>query len=73
MIRQPIRNHSSSKQVKPRVFDVLIEGDEVYIEVKQAKERELIKLCDVLMQIEAAKRNAASNSKSPWAAAHPQF
>lgn len=62
MIRQPIRNHSSSKQVKPRVFDVLIEGDEVYIEVKQAKERELIKLCDVLMQIEAAKRNAASNS-----------
>lgn len=62
MIRQPIRNNASSKEVKPRVFDALIEGDEVYIEVKQAKDRELIKLCDVLSQIEAAKRKAASKS-----------
>ena len=62
MIRQPIRNISSSKQIKPRVFDALIEGDEVYIEVKQAKGRELIRLCDVLAQIEAAKRKAASGS-----------
>ena len=44
MIRQPIRNISSNKQIKPRVFDALIEGEEVYIEVKQAKERELISL-----------------------------
>ena len=29
MIRQPIRNISSSKQIKPRVFDALIEGDDV--------------------------------------------
>ena len=62
MIRQPIRNNASSKEIKPRVFDALIEGDEVYIEVKQAKDRELIKLCDVLSQIEAAKRKAASKS-----------
>lgn len=48
MIRQPIRNISSNKQIKPRVFDALIEGEEVYIEVKQAKERELIRLCDVV-------------------------
>ena len=60
--RQPIRNISSNKQIKPRVFDALIEGEEVYIEVKQAKERELISLCDVLAQIEAAKRQAASGS-----------
>lgn len=62
MIRQPIRNISSNKQIKPRVFDALIEGEEVYIEVKQAKERELISLCDVLAQIEVAKRQAASGS-----------
>ena len=62
MLRQPIRNNASSKEIKPRVFDALIEGDEVYIEVKQAKDRELIKLCDVLSQIEAAKRKAASKS-----------
>lgn len=62
MIRQPIRNNTSKKAVKPRIFDALIDGEEVYIEVKQAKDRELIKLCDVLAQIEAAKRNAASKS-----------
>ena len=61
MIRQPIRNNASSKEIKPRVFDALIEGDEVYIEVKQAKDRELIKLCDVLSQIEAAKRKASQS------------
>ena len=62
IFRQPIRNTASPKENKPRVFDALIEGDEVYIEVKQAKERELIRLCDVLAQIEAAKRKAASGS-----------
>lgn len=62
MIRQPIRNNTSPKAVKPRIFDALIDGEEVYIEVKQAKDRELIRLCDVLAQIEAAKRNAASKS-----------
>ena len=59
MIRQPIRNTASSKPVKPRIFDALIDGDEVYIEVKQAKEREVIRLCDVLTQIEQAKRQAS--------------
>jgi hypothetical protein len=62
MIRQPIRNNSSTKPVKPRVFDAIIDGDEVYLESKQGKERELIRLCDVLAQIEAAKRKAASGS-----------
>jgi hypothetical protein len=62
MIRQPIRNNSSTKPVKPRVFDAIIDGNEVYLESKQGKERELIRLCDVLAQIEAAKRKAASGS-----------
>ena len=59
-VRQPIRNTASAS--KPRVFDAIIDGDEVYLESKQGKERELIRLCDVLAQIEAAKRKAASGS-----------
>lgn len=62
IFRQPIRNTASTKETKPRVFDALIDGDEVYIEVKQAKDREVIRLCDVLAQIEEAKRRASSNS-----------
>ena len=56
IIRQPIRNTSSSS--KPRVFDAIIEGDEVYLEVKNAKQKEVVRLCDVLAQIEQAKRQA---------------
>lgn len=62
IFRQPIRNNSSKREVKPRVFDAIIENGEVYIEVKNAKEREIIRLCDVLAQIEEAKRKAAKNS-----------
>ena len=62
MIRQPVRNICRSKQIKPRVFDAVSGGEEVYIEVKQAKERELIRLCDVLAQNEAANRKTASGS-----------
>lgn len=62
IFRQPIRNNSSKREVKPRVFDAIIENGEVYIEVKNAKEREIIRLCDVLAQIEEAKRKAANNS-----------
>lgn len=58
LIRQPIRNTSSSKDTKPRVFDALIEDDEVYLEVKNAKQREIVRLTDVLRQIEDARRKA---------------
>ncbi len=61
MIRQPIRNTSSTNPTKPRVFDALIEGNEVYLEVKNAKAREVIRLCDVLAQIEQAKRKASKS------------
>lgn len=62
MIRQPIRNNASDKPTKPRVFDAIIDGDEVYLEAKLGKDRERINLRDVLAQVEAAKRKAASRS-----------
>jgi len=58
--RQPIRNTSSPKATKPRVFDALIEGDEIFLEVKNAKQHEIIRLCDVLSQVDDAKRCAAA-------------
>ncbi len=60
--RQPIRNTASPKETKPRVFDALIDGDDVYLEVKNAKERELIRLRDVLAQIEVP--NAALRTRT---------
>lgn len=62
MIRQPIRNNSSDKPTKPRVFDAIIDDDEVYLEAKLGKDRERINLRDVLAQVEAAKRKGASRS-----------
>ena len=66
MIRKPIRNTTSPKQTKPRVFDALINTDdgEVFLEVKNAKQTEVIRLVDVLSQIEEAKRAAEVGSKS---------
>ena len=58
LIRQPIRNTSSDKDSKPRVFDALIEDNEVYLEIKNAKQREIVRLTDVLRQIEEARRKA---------------
>ena len=66
MIRKPIRNTTSPKQTKPRVFDALINTDdgEVFLEVKNAKQTEVIRLVDVLSQIEEAKRSAEAGIKS---------
>ena len=61
LIRKPIRNTSSDKDSKPRVFDALIEDDEVYLEIKNAKQREIVRLTDVLRQIEEARRKAKNN------------
>lgn len=60
-VRQPIRNTASAS--KPRVFDAIIDGDEVFLEVKNAKQREIIRLTDVLRQVEAAKRSTAHTNK----------
>ena len=66
MIRKPIRNTTSPKQTTPRVFDALINTDdgEVFLEVKNAKQTEVIRLVDVLSQIEEAKRSAEAGIKS---------
>ena len=47
LIRKPIRNTSSDRDTKPRVFDALIEDNEVYLEVKNAKQREIIRLTEL--------------------------
>lgn len=62
MYRQPIRNPKSERPIKPRVFDAIIDQGEVYLEVKNQKRTEVIKLCDVLRQIEQAKRAAEENA-----------
>ena len=51
MDRIVIRNSSSPKKVKPRVFDALVEEDKVFFEVKNGKACEVIALSDVLTQI----------------------
>jgi succinate dehydrogenase flavin-adding protein (antitoxin of CptAB toxin-antitoxin module) len=60
LIRQPIRNNTTLGEKKPRVFDALIDtaDGEIYLELKNAKQREVVRLCDVLAQIEQAKRKA---------------
>ena len=60
LIRQPIRNNTTLGDKKPRVFDALIDtaDGEIYLELKNAKQREVVRLCDVLAQIEQAKRKA---------------
>lgn len=58
--RQPIRNNTSLKENKPRIFDAIIQDDEVFLEIKNAKQHEVIRLCDVLSQVEEAKRRAAT-------------
>lgn len=54
MKRVKIRNNHSANPNKPRVFDALIDGNTVYLEVKDKKAFELIPLDDVLQQIHDA-------------------
>lgn len=59
MIKKPIRNLHSEKQNPPRVFDVIVEGIEVNLEVKTDKNKcERISWDDVVYQVEAAKKIA---------------
>jgi len=57
MKRFEIRNLSSPKEVKPRVFDIVLdEDDEAYIEVKlKNKDCERVKLNEVMEQIRKIK------------------
>lgn len=64
MQRIVIRSAKSKKSVKPRVFDALVDGDDVYLEVKNKKGSEIIALSDVLTQIAEAMPKQASKSES---------
>lgn len=56
IIKKPIRNLSSNKSVPPRVFDVVIDGDRIDLEVKMNKNKvEKIPWDDVIYQVEVAK------------------
>ena len=62
LIRQPIRNNSTFGDKKPRVFDALIDtaDGEIYLELKNAKQKVIVRLCDVISQIDQARRQACS-------------
>ena len=55
MRRITIRNLKSQKTVKPHVFDVLVDEDEVFFEVKtKSNENEIIALTDIIEQISSS-------------------
>ena len=55
MKRYQIRNLDSPRPVKPRVFDIVMEDNEAYIEVKRSKSQcERVKITSVISQLEKA-------------------
>jgi hypothetical protein len=56
MKRIVIRNPNSPNRLKPRVFDAIIDGEDVFLEVKGTKANEVVPLDAVLEQIETADR-----------------
>ncbi|MGI6633821.1 MAG: hypothetical protein ACOX7B_01395 [Christensenellales bacterium] len=57
MVKRPIRNLQSNKPIQPRFCDVIIEGDQVFLEKKSDKNKyEKISWDDVVYQVEAAKK-----------------
>ncbi len=58
----PIRNTSSETPTNTRLCDVIIDGEEVLFEFKtKERQREIIRLVDVLKQVEEAKRKASKS------------
>ena len=56
IIKKPVRNLHSDKSVQPRVFDVVIDGDKIELEVKIDKNKfERISWEDVTYQVNIAK------------------
>jgi len=55
MRRVVIRNHKNPKPVKPRLFDALVDGDDVYFEIKaKPSGSEIIALKDIMEQISSS-------------------
>ena len=67
MRRITIRNLKSPRAVKPHVFDVLVDENEVYFEVKARNNKnEIIALTDVMVQITpSAVRSRTHRRKKP--------
>jgi hypothetical protein len=58
MMKKPIRNLRSSKPIPPRVFDVVIDGDELALEIKTGKNQyETVSWSDVVSQVEQARNS----------------
>ncbi len=54
MIKQPIRDLSTSKPVPPRFCDVVVDGDKVYLEQKISKNKYVtIHWDDIVHQVES--------------------
>jgi len=52
MYRVSIRNMKSKKPAKPRVCDALIDGDEIYLEIKRKNsENEIVAISDIMKQV----------------------
>ena len=54
MRRIAIRNLNSPNRIKPRVFDVVIDAGQVFLEIKGGRSSEVIPLDAVLEQVLAA-------------------
>ena len=61
MKRYKIRNPNSPQETKPRVFDIILEDNQVFFEVKQEKRRERVSFTDVIEQIKAAKEEVTGD------------
>ncbi len=56
MIKCPVRNLHSDKLIPPRVFDVIVDSENIDLEIKTDKNTfEKIPWKDVVYQVEAAK------------------
>ncbi len=59
MVKRPIRDLHSDRQMPPRFCDVVIEDDKIYLEYKKDKNKYVkIPWEDVVYQVEAAKEDS---------------
>ena len=67
MIRKPIRNFHTSRSMPPRFCDVIVDGENVYLEQKISKDKYVtIPWEDVVHQVKAA--IAVNREKLPQSA-----
>ena len=62
MTRRAVRDLRSTCSVPRRVFDVIADRDELYLEIKTDKKTVTIDWKDVVYQVEAARSQEMNNS-----------